>query len=189
MKKRILALLLAALLTLSLWACGVDMGDAAYPVGTVASGEGTESAPAQAPSRPEETEAIQEETQAPKLDEDGVYTTKEDVALYLWQYGHLPQNFITKKEAKDLGWPGGGLEDYAPGKCIGGDRFGNYEGALPELEGQSYFECDIDTLGAGSRGAKRLVFREDCQVIYYTEDHYETFEVVYSALPEGEALP
>ena len=123
-------------------------------------------------------------TSVPLLDKDGIYTSKEDVALYVWQYGCLPQNFITKKEAKALGWPGGGLEDYAPGKCIGGDRFGNYEGALPELNGLSYFECDIDTLGAGSRGAKRLVYREDCQIIYYTEDHYETFEVVYSAFPE-----
>ena len=112
----------------------------------------------------------------PTLPEDGSYTTKEDVALYLHLYGHLPDNFITKKEAQDLGWSGGSLEKYAPGKCIGGDRFGNYEGLLPK--GKKYTECDIDTLGAKSRGAKRIVFSDD-GCIYYTDDHYESFTLLY----------
>ena len=107
---------------------------------------------------------------------DGIYTTKEDVALYIHTYGCLPSNFITKDEARDLGWEGGGLEDYAPGMCIGGDYFGNYEGLLPE--DRDYTECDIDTLGADSRGAKRIVFSDD-GLIYYTEDHYESFELLY----------
>ena len=93
-------------------------------------------------------------------------------------YDHLPDNFITKKEAQALGWPGGSLEPYAPGKCIGGSRFGNYEGLLPEKEGRTYTECDIDTLGAESRGAKRIVFSND-GLIYYTGDHYESFELLY----------
>ena len=104
------------------------------------------------------------------------YTTKEDVALYIHTYGCLPDNFITKNEARKLGWEGGSLEPYAPGKCIGGDRFGNYEGLLPE--DRDYRECDIDTLGAKSRGAKRIVFSDD-GLIYYTEDHYESFELLY----------
>ena len=112
------------------------------------------------------------------IDEDGSYTSKEDVALYIHTYGHLPGNFITKKEAQALGWSGGSLEPYAPGKCIGGSHFGNYEGLLPEAEGRSYTECDIDTLGAGSRGAKRIVFSND-ELIYYTGDHYESFELLY----------
>ena len=110
--------------------------------------------------------------------EDGTYTSKEDVALYIHVYGKLPQNFITKAEAEALGWPGGYLEPYAPGKCIGGGRFGNYEGLLPTKNGRYYTECDIDTLGAKSRGAKRIVFSND-GLIYYTEDHYETFELLY----------
>ena len=110
--------------------------------------------------------------------EDGSYTTKEDVALYIHLYGHLPDNFITKKEAKALGWEGGSLEPYAPGKCIGGDRFGNYEGLLPEVKDRTYRECDIDTLGAEKRGAKRIVFSNDGQ-IYYTSDHYVSFELLY----------
>lgn len=113
-----------------------------------------------------------------ELPEDGIYTSKDDVAGYIYLYGHLPSNFITKKDAQALGWEGGSLEPYAPGKCIGGNRFGNYEGILPEKEGRSYTECDIDTLGADKRGAKRIVFSND-GLIYYTEDHYESFELLY----------
>lgn len=112
------------------------------------------------------------------LDEGGEYTSAEDVALYLHLYAHLPQNFITKKDARALGWNGGGLDDYADGKCIGGDRFGNYEGLLPDAPGREYHECDIDTLHAASRGAKRIVYSND-GLIYYTEDHYESFILLY----------
>ena len=109
------------------------------------------------------------------LDENGTYSSAEDVSLYLYTFGHLPENYITKNEARDLGWSGGSVEKYAPGCAIGGDRFGNREGVLPE--GQ-YHECDIDTIGASSRGAKRLVYSDDGR-IYYTEDHYETFTLLY----------
>ena len=109
------------------------------------------------------------------IPEDGTYTTKEDVALYIHTYGKLPQNFITKKAAKKLGWQGGSLEDYAPGKCIGGDYFGNYEGLLPE--DKEYHECDIGTLGKSKRGAKRIIYSDD-GYIYYTGDHYESFELL-----------
>lgn len=121
-----------------------------------------------------------EETQetAPAIDEFGSYTSKEDVALYIHTYGRLPDNFITKSEARKLGWDGGSLEPYAPGKCIGGDYFGNYEGLLPEAKGRAYTECDIDTRGASSRGAKRIIFSND-GLIYYTDDHYESFTLLY----------
>lgn len=121
---------------------------------------------------------LENEGSGESLPEDGTYTTKDDVALYIHLYGKLPSNFITKKEAEKLGWEGGSLEPYAPGKCIGGSRFGNYEGLLPEAEGRVYTECDIDTLGAQKRGARRIVFSND-GLIYYTEDHYESFELLY----------
>ena len=124
----------------------------------------------------EETPPPVEDSGADTLSESGSYTTKDDVALYLHLYGHLPGNFITKREAQELGWGGGSLEPYAPGKCIGGDYFGNYEGLLPR--DRSYHECDVDTLGAKSRGAKRLVFSDD-GLIYYTSDHYNTFTLLY----------
>ena len=125
----------------------------------------------------EPTTTTAEEPEA-AIDFDGTYTTKEDVALYIYTYGCLPQNFITKKEAQALGWEGGSLEPYAPGMCIGGSHFGNYEGILPEKKGRKYTECDIDTLGKKSRGAKRIVFSND-GLIYYTDDHYESFELLY----------
>lgn len=110
---------------------------------------------------------------------DGEYTSKDEVAAYLYQYGSLPDNYITKKQAKKLGWVSseGNLHEVAPGKSIGGDFFGNYEGALPEKEGREYHECDIDTDG-GYRGAKRIIYSND-GLIYYTEDHYDTFELLY----------
>lgn len=120
------------------------------------------------PQAPPETESL--------IDAAGSYTSKADVALYIHTYGCLPDNFITKNEARKLGWEGGSLEPFAPGMCIGGDRFGNYEGLLPE--DRDYQECDIDTLGKSSRGAKRIVFSDD-GLIYYTDDHYESFELLY----------
>ena len=163
MKRKLTALLLLLALLLSLTACG----DAAQTIDTVQ----------QAAQTVQELADAQEE-ETPAIEEDGTYTTKEDVARYIHTYGHLPENFITKKQAQALGWEGGSLEPYAPGKCIGGSRFGNYEGTLPEKDGRTYTECDIDTLGAEKRGGKRIVFSND-GLVYYTEDHYETFELLY----------
>lgn len=120
-------------------------------------------------------ESMQE--QQPVIARDGTYTTAEDVALYLHTYGELPKNFITKKQAGKLGWKGGSVEKYAPGMCIGGGTFNNYEEILPEGK---YRECDINTLGKSSRGAERLVY-DDKGNIYYTNDHYRTFTLMYEA--------
>lgn len=113
------------------------------------------------------------------ISEDGTYSSKEEVALYLHLYGHLPDNYITKKEAEMLGWDSGkgNLWEAAPGRSIGGGRFGNYEGLLPEKENRQYYECDIDYNG-GYRNEKRIVYSDD-GLIYYTEDHYESFEKLY----------
>ena len=168
--KKLTALLLALLMLFSLCACGktidksIEADDTDLPL----------IVETQSPDTPEQS-ASPTET---RPDEDGAYTTKDDVALYINQYGHLPDNFITKKEAQSLGWQGGSLEHYAPGKSIGGSHFGNYEGILPEAKGRSYTECDIDTMGASSRGAKRIVFSND-GLIYYTDDHYESFTLLY----------
>ena len=116
--------------------------------------------------------------QTAPIDENGTYDSAKEVALYIHTYNKLPPNYITKKEARALGWSGGSLEDYAPGKCIGGDHYGNYEGLLPEKKGRSYTECDIGTLGKSSRGAKRIVFSND-GLIYYTKDHYKNFTLMY----------
>ena len=104
------------------------------------------------------------------IDEDGIYESKDDVALYLHVYGKLPKNFVTKSEYNSLGKPAN--------KCCGGDRFYNKEGLLPNKAGRLYYECDIDTYGSTSRGAKRLVWTKS-GIVYYTGDHYETFTKLY----------
>lgn len=112
------------------------------------------------------------------ITENGVYTSKNKVAKYIHTYNHLPKNFITKEEANNLGWYGGALLNVAPFKCIGGDRYSNYEKTLPSAYSRIYYECDIDTLGALSRGAKRIIYSND-GLIYYTDDHYASFTNLY----------
>ena len=114
----------------------------------------------------------------PAIAEDGSYTSKDEVALYIHTYGHLPENYITKDEAYDLGWKSEGtLDEVAPGMSIGGDYYGNYEGVLPDEPGREYHECDID-YESGNRNGTRIVYSNDGN-IYYTEDHYNSFEHLY----------
>lgn len=175
-KKRLLSIAVTVIiLLLAVWAARAGVLNGA--AGTAGTDSVTQETQEPFASLDEEEPSLDAE-QEPTLNEAGSYTTKDDVALYLYLYGRLPDNFITKSEARELGWDGGGLERYAPGKCIGGDRFGNYEGLLPERSGRSYTECDINTLGAAARGAERIVFSND-GLIYYTADHYETFTLLY----------
>lgn len=110
--------------------------------------------------------------------EDGTYTDKDRVAAYINQYNKLPKNYITKQQAKALGWQTKGtLDKVAPGKSIGGDRYGDYEGKLPKKSGRRYTECDIDYV-KGNRNAKRIIFSND-GLIFYTGDHYKTFTKIY----------
>lgn len=191
MMKRLSALLLALLLLFGLSGCSlsdaVEVIEIAEEVVSVleeeTAPEETETVPEELPDdAPEDAvlpdEADPEPTEEALIDEDGWFYSKEEVALYIYTYGHLPSNFITKSEARDLGWEGGSVEDYAPGCAIGGDVFGNREGLLPEADGRVYYECDIDTDGYHSRGSRRIVFSND-GLIYYTHDHYESFELLY----------
>ena len=198
MLKRFISLLLVLLLCCSLAACaigelmeGPEQGNGLEIVtkekdptpSTVPPADSEKQTDAGSETEPAGSEAVvsapdETEPEEQLLDEDGWYNSKEEVALYIHQYGKLPGNYITKKEAEALGWPGGSLEPYAPGKSIGGTYFGNYEGLLPTAKGRKYTECDIDTAGKSSRGAKRIVFSND-GLIYYTGDHYESFELLY----------
>lgn len=132
---------------------------------------------AEAPARP--VDIVADKPAKPAADDgvvqDGEYYDKDHVAAYIRKFdGKLPRNYITKSKAKSLGWQGGPLEPYAPGKAIGGDWFGNYEHRLPN---GTYKECDIGTRGR-PRGTKRLIYTPHGKKIYYTADHYETFEEV-----------
>ena len=197
--KRILSLLLVLLLFVGLMGCMAAPGTPEQPIDiSVIPADDSKTAPvpsaAPADSTAPETAAPATQTPdteapgteapipavpGPAVTEDGIYDSKEEVALYIHLYRHLPSNYITKKQAEALGWPGGDLRPYAPGKCIGGSHFGNYEGLLPDAKGRSWTECDIDTLNKKSRGAKRIIFSND-GLIYYTDDHYESFELLYN---------
>jgi guanyl-specific ribonuclease Sa len=126
------------------------------------------------PSAKTETEA----KGAVSVKQDGHYTDKEHVAAYLHQFKKLPSNYITKAEATKLGWKEQGtLDKVAPGKSIGGDHFGNFEKLVPDKQGRSWKECDIDYV-KGNRGAKRIVFSND-GLIYYSDSHYKNFVKLY----------
>lgn len=114
-----------------------------------------------------------------EIDEDIISNSKEEVALYIKLYNKLPKNYISKKQARELGWKSekGNLWDVAYGMSIGGDKFGNREGLLPKKNGRQYYECDINYEG-GFRGPERLVYSND-GLIYWTGDHYKSFELVY----------
>ena len=162
------ALLLAGLLVLT--GCGqleTVLSEAPAPTEflTVVTAEPAEAPKAEEPDSPEE--------------DAGPIIEPQAIADYLFEHGELPENFITKEEAQELGWDSSRnyLSDVAPGKSIGGDRFGNYEGRLPKAKGRKFFECDANYTG-GKRGAERIVYSSDGR-IWYTKDHYETFEELF----------
>ena len=145
----------------------------------------TESTSTGKESAAESTESVSESAETEngssitEIKNDGEYSSKDEVAEYIHLYNKLPKNFITKNEAKELGWVSskGNLWDVAPGKSIGGDRFGNREGNLPTGKGLKYYECDINYNG-GRRGAERIVYSNKGN-IYYSDDHYRSFERLY----------
>lgn len=130
-------------------------------------------------------EPISQEQEAENKDEPEAVrensrcTSMEEVALYLHLYNKLPSNYITKKKAMELGWKNeeGNLWEVTEQMSIGGDVFGNREGKLPKKDGRKWYECDINYEG-GYRGAERIVYSND-GLIYYTNDHYETFTQIY----------
>ncbi len=160
--------LLVALLLLGFTACsGLDVAL-----------EEPESPPVENPVDEGSGEEVQENPEE-EIPEDGYYTSPEEVALFLHTYNRLPDNYITKEDAMDLGWDAqkGNLWDVTDRMSIGGNRFGNREKLLPEAEGRQYYEADVNYEG-GYRGAERLVYSND-GLIFYTEDHYESFEQLY----------
>lgn len=149
-----LSCILALLLALGTWAC---------------------STPSAAPQDAQATSSAV----TVQVEHGSSYTSKEEVAAYLHEYGELPPNFISKTKAKRAGWvpSEGNLDEVCPGMSIGGSVFYNDDGKLPDAEGRTWHECDIDYHG-GMRGPERIVWSTD-GLIYYTPDHYETFEQLY----------
>lgn len=138
--------------------------------------DGTSAGDSQTESQVTEEPAAEQEG---SVEEDGQYTSKDEVALYIHTYGHLPSNFISKTKARKAGWVSkeGNLDEVLPGMSIGGSVFNDYDEQLPDAQGRTWTECDINYTG-GYRGAERIIFSND-GLIFYTNDHYETFEQLY----------
>lgn len=147
-----------------------DTADApdALPTATIAAAltDSPTSAPTATPVRTEKPTAAPKQT---------AITAPQDIADYIFAHGTLPDNFLTKNEARQLGWDSSKnyVSDVAPGYSIGGDKFGNYEGLLPDASGRKWYEADANYT-AGPRGAERILYSSD-GLVYYTNDHYQTF--------------
>lgn len=171
--KRLSSLVLTLTLLLSLTACSAPQN----APGSSQSDQGGFSAAASSSGGSQSNLDASASDLAQPLDPARYYYDLESVVLYLDSYDALPPNYITKGEARELGWEGGSVEAYRTGAAIGGDSFGNREGLLPKETGRRYTECDLNTDGLGSRGAERLVFSSD-GLYFYTRDHYESFDPV-----------
>lgn len=166
--------ILMALLLLILGQQGIlPLGDTAdppdaLPTATIAAAltDSLTSTPTATPVRTEKPTAAPKQT---------AITAPQDIADYIFAHGTLPDNFLTKSEARQLGWDSSQnyVSDVAPGYSIGGDRFGNYEGLLPDASGRKWYEADANYT-AGPRGAERILYSSD-GLVYYTSDHYQTF--------------
>lgn len=147
-----------------------DTADApdALPTATIAAAltDSPTSAPTATPVRTEKPTAAPKQT---------AITAPQDIADYIFAHGTLPDNFLTKNEARQLGWDSSKnyVSDVAPGYSIGGDKFGNYEGLLPDASGRKWYEADANYT-VGPRGAERILYSSD-GLVYYTSDHYQTF--------------
>ena len=198
--KRITSLLLSLMLVFSLTACGAgseelagvvldvaidaleNYGSEIDSVGVIGSADGPTSILISGTESATDDEGSADAATPFVPTEGGYYYDLENVVLYLYYYDELPDNYITKSEARYLGWEGGTPEAYLEASAIGGDTFGNREGLLPDGD---YTECDLNTLGENSRGAERLVFSDDGRY-YHTEDHYASFTEVW--VENGEVI-
>ena len=185
--RHILQALLAIVMAVGLVCCAP--GEVIDTLSSSVEGQGQTtsqtSAPAPEPTPLDDGQArIDATSLAATVREDGTYTSKVEVALYIHTFGTVPSNYISKTKARNAGWEStkGNLDEVLPGKSIGGGGYSNEswygEPLLPETqEGRFWHECDINYAG-GYRGPERLVYSED-GLVFYTGDHYETFERLY----------
>ncbi len=166
--KQLLGLVLACVLVAAVWASSNGIIDG--------SSQGASPSESSATAVSQDAVSADPSTQ---VSEDGSYTSRDQVALYIHTYGHLPANYISKTKARAAGWDGDSddLWNYCPGKSIGGGSFHDSSDLLPDASGRTYTECDIDFAGK-SRGAKRIVYSND-GLVYYTDDHYESFTRIF----------
>jgi ribonuclease T1 len=111
---------------------------------------------------PDEAGEADEADDMPGADADGIrYVALED----------LPPEAAETVALIDAGGP----FPY-PGKD--GSTFGNFEGLLPDRPRGYYAEYTVETPGLDHRGARRIVAGDGGE-LYWTEDHYESFERIW----------
>ena len=179
---RMLAVLLAVLVAVLVGGCGLTLQPTQAPgpaSGTQGGGSGSQQGQADAGQAGGSQTGDDRSDDELVIDEDGWYTDRDSVALYIHTFGHLPGNFISKTKAREAGWVAseGNLDEVLPGMSIGGSVYYNDDGQLPDAPGRRWTECDINYHG-GYRGPERIVFSND-GLIFYTDDHYETFVQLY----------
>lgn len=111
------------------------------------------------------------------------------VDAYYAQHGQLPSRYLTKAQAKALGWrqKKGNLGQLLPGAVIGGDIYQNDDQHLPHAPGRIWYEADFDYY-TGYRNDCRFLYSND-GLMFVTYDHYETFYAVgYGVDAEEEGL-
>ncbi len=173
--KKLLSLFLVLALLLSMVGCFTQADPGQSSTSSTGSTAASTQPTTTAPTTTAPTQSSSSDTED-KLDPAAFYYSKEDVALFIHQYGTLPANFVTKSEAKSQF--GGNQQAMVAGYRIGGDTFQNREGLLPTKAGRTYTECDIVRQGISTRGSNRIVFSND-GLVYYTSDHYRSFTLLY----------
>lgn len=122
-----------------------------------------------------------------EVKEEEQYNNYLDVVAYIYYFHKLPSNYLTKSQAKSLGWKGSGnvwANEQLKGKNIGGDTFNNREQRLPITASNTYIEVDVNCSG-GTRGMYRIVYNRYTFDIYYTDDHYATFTYMIGVLNDS----
>lgn len=108
-----------------------------------------------------------------KVYKDNKYNDYESVSLYLAGFKELPSNYYNREEFAKI------RDQFNKENlitCFGG-VFQNREKHLPLDD--KYYECDVNYNGT-SRGKTRLVYNFKYSKIYYTEDHYDSFTLMYN---------
>jgi len=100
---------------------------------------------------------------------------KNGADMWVYLTGQLPDYYITKEQAKALGWKSwkGNLANVAPNKMLNGGIFQNSNKKLPSANGRVWYEADINYT-SGYRNGHRLLYSND-GLLFATYDHYETF--------------
>ena len=98
--------------------------------------------------------------------------------IYLLLHHCLPNNYLTKEEARAQGWKSwlGNLNQVLPGMMIGGNIYKNRDKRLPTEPGRIWYEADLDYNG-GYREGQRILFSSD-GLVFITFNHYLTFSEV-----------